>query len=151
MKLIRFGELNNEKPGVQLADTTKIDVSEFGEDYTEQFFETDGLNRLEKWLNENQSSCKVLPENTARMPGILDCYPAGRHESAVMPLLTLAQRQIGGWLTRAAMDRIAEILGMAPIRVYEVGTFYSMYNLAPVGKNHVQVCTTTPCWLRGSD
>ncbi|MEH6656431.1 fumarylacetoacetate hydrolase family protein [Leeuwenhoekiella marinoflava] len=64
MKLIRFGELNNEKPGVQLADTTKIDVSEFGEDYTEQFFETDGLNRLEKWLNENQSSCKVLPENT---------------------------------------------------------------------------------------
>ena len=92
-----------------------------------------------------------LPENMARIPGILDCYPAGRHESAVMPLLTLAQRQIGGWLTRAAMDRVAEILGMAPIRVYEVGTFYSMYNLAPVGKNHIQICTTTPCWLRGSD
>ena len=92
-----------------------------------------------------------LPENTARIPDILDCYPAGHHESAVMPLLTLAQRQIGGWLTRAAMNRVAEILGMAPIRVYEVGTFYSMYNLAPVGKNYIQICTTTPCWLRGSD
>jgi NADH-quinone oxidoreductase E subunit len=67
-----------------------------------------------------------------------------------MPLLDLAQRQ-HGWLPRAAMDVSPIMLGMAPIRVYEVATFYTMYNLAPVGKHHVQVCTTTPCWLRGSD
>jgi len=63
MKLIRFGEFNNEKPGVQLEDDTKIDVSGFGEDYTEQFFETDGINRLKEWLNKNQSNCSVLTEH----------------------------------------------------------------------------------------
>lgn len=104
-----------------------------------------------KAKNTKPKTFKFSPENTASIPDILDLYPAGRQESAVMPLLTLAQRQIGGWLTREAMDRVAEILGMAPIRVYEVATFYSMYNHAPVGKNHIQICTTTPCWLRGSD
>ncbi len=94
---------------------------------------------------------RFSPENTACIPDILGLYPVGRQESAVMPLLTMAQRQIGGWLTRAAMERVAEILGMAPIRVYEVATFYSMYSHALVGKNHIQVCTNTPCWLRGSD
>lgn len=89
-------------------------------------------------------------------------YPKGRQQSAVMPLLDLAQRQVaeeglkadppyGGWIPRAAMDEIASILDMPPIKVYEVATFYSMYNLAPVGKYLVQVCTTTPCWLCGSD
>ncbi|MHA1113630.1 MAG: NADH-quinone oxidoreductase subunit NuoE [Alphaproteobacteria bacterium] len=78
-------------------------------------------------------------------------YPAGRQASAVMPLLDLAQRQAGGWLPLAAMKHVAEMLEMAPIRVYEVATFYSMYNLEPVGRHHVRVCTTTPCWLRGSD
>ncbi|MCB1650941.1 MAG: NADH-quinone oxidoreductase subunit NuoE [Alphaproteobacteria bacterium] len=89
-------------------------------------------------------------------------YPEGRQQSAVMPLLDLAQRQVaeegakadppyGGWIPRAAMDTIAEMLGMAPIKVYEVATFYSMYNLAPVGKYLVQFCTTTPCHLCGSD
>ncbi len=78
-------------------------------------------------------------------------YPKGRHESAVMPLLDLAQRQHDGWLPRAAMDYVAEYLAMPPIRVYEVATFYTMYNLEPVGRNHVQVCTNLPCWLRGSD
>lgn len=93
---------------------------------------------------------------------IISRYPQGRQESAVMPLLDLAQRQIGkegakahppygGWIPRAAMDHIGEILGMAPVKVYEVATFYSMYNLAPVGKYLVQLCTTTPCWLCGSD
>ena len=66
-------------------------------------------------------------------------------------LLDLAQRQSGGWLPRAAMDYVAEFLEMAPIRVYEVATFYTMFNLKPVGKYHIQVCRTTPCWLRGSD
>ena len=78
-------------------------------------------------------------------------YPKGRQASAVLPLLDLAQRQAGGWLPRAAMDHVAAILEMAPIRVYEVATFYSMFNLKPVGRYHVQICRTTPCWLRGSD
>ena len=93
---------------------------------------------------------------------ILARYPKGKERSATMPLLDLAQRQVGedglkanppygGWIPRAAMDEIANIVGQPPIRVYEVASFYSMYNLAPVGKYLVQACTTTPCWLRGSD
>lgn len=81
---------------------------------------------------------------------IISRYPEGRQASAVMPLLDLAQRQARGWLPRAAMDHVAEILDMAPIRVYEVATFYTMYNLEPVGEHVVQVCTTTPCALRDS-
>lgn len=79
---------------------------------------------------------------------IISRYPEGRQASAVMPLLDLAQRQARGWLPKAAMDHVAEILDMAPIRVYEVATFYTMYNLEPVGEHVVQVCTTTPCALR---
>ncbi len=77
-------------------------------------------------------------------------YPEGRQQSAVLPLLDLAQRQ-EGWVSVAAMDAIAGLLEMAPIRVYEVATFYTMFNLEPVGEFLVQVCTTTPCMLRGSD
>lgn len=90
-------------------------------------------------------------ENQKKFKSIFAKYPKGREASAMMPLLDLAQRQHDGWLPRAAMDRIAELLNVAPIRVYEVATFYTMYNLAPVGKNHIQVCTNLPCWLRGSD
>jgi len=79
---------------------------------------------------------------------IIARYPPGRQASAVMPLLDLAQRHAGGWLPRAAMDYVAGILEMAPIRVYEVATFYTMYQLEPVGEHVVQVCTTTPCALR---
>ncbi|MCW8861205.1 MAG: NADH-quinone oxidoreductase subunit NuoE [Rhodospirillales bacterium] len=78
-------------------------------------------------------------------------YPKGRQASAVMPLLDLAQRQNDGWLPRAAMDYIAEMLDMPPIKVYEVANFYTMYNLKPVGRNHVQICTNISCWIRGSD
>ena len=78
-------------------------------------------------------------------------YPEGWQASAVMPILDLAQRQNGGWLPKAAMDTVAGMLDMPPIRVYEVATFYTMYNLKPVGKHHVQVCTNLPCWLQGSD
>ena len=80
---------------------------------------------------------------------IIARYPEGRQASAVMPLLDLAQRQSGGWLPKAAMDHVATVLDMAPLRVYEVATFYTMYNLNPVGEHVVQVCTTTPCALRG--
>jgi NADH-quinone oxidoreductase E subunit len=78
-------------------------------------------------------------------------YPPGRQASAVLPLLDLAQRQHDNWLPRAAMDTVADLLEMPRIRVYEVATFYSMFNLRPVGKYFLQLCTTTPCWLRGSD
>ena len=78
-------------------------------------------------------------------------YPDIRKASAVMPLLDLAQRQHDGWLPRAAMDYVADLLEMPPIKVYEVATFYTMFNLKPVGKHHVQICTNLPCWLRGSD
>jgi NADH-quinone oxidoreductase subunit E len=90
------------------------------------------------------------PENRTEADRIVAKYPAGRQASAVLPLLYLAQRQVG-WVPRAAMDHIAEILDMAPIRVYEVATFYTMFHLEPVGKYHLQVCRTTPCWLRGAD
>jgi NADH-quinone oxidoreductase subunit E len=83
-------------------------------------------------------------------------YPPGKQASAVMALLDIAQRQMArqtgsAWVPRPAMDAVAKRLGMAPVRVYEVATFYLMFNTQPVGKFHLQVCTTTPCWLRGSD
>jgi NADH-quinone oxidoreductase E subunit len=91
------------------------------------------------------------PENRAIAERIIAKYPPGRQASAILPVLDLAQRQIGGWLSRAAMDHVAELLDMAPIRVYEVATFYTMFNLKPVGRYLIQVCRTTPCWLRGAD
>lgn len=91
------------------------------------------------------------PENLKTATAHIAKYPTGKQQSAVMPLLTLAQKQHQNWLPTAAMDVVAEMLGMPPIRVYEVATFYSMYNLKPVGEHHLQICTTTPCWLRGSD
>jgi NADH-quinone oxidoreductase E subunit len=100
---------------------------------------------------EQPASFDFSPENLERALAHIAKYPAGRQASAVLPLLDLAQRQHGGWLPRAAMDRVAELLGMAPIRVYEVATFYTMLNLRPVGRYLLQACTTTPCWLRGSD
>jgi NADH-quinone oxidoreductase subunit E len=78
-------------------------------------------------------------------------YPPGRQASAVISLLWRAQEQAGGWLPQKAIEHVAEILGMAKIRVLEVATFYTMFNLAPVGKFHVQLCGTTPCMLRGAD
>ena len=78
-------------------------------------------------------------------------YPEGRQASAVIPLLWRAQEQAGGWLPQKAMEYVAEMLGMANIRVLEVATFYTMFNLEPVGKFYVQLCGTTPCMLRGSD
>jgi NADH-quinone oxidoreductase E subunit len=89
-------------------------------------------------------------ENQAQAAKIIARYPQGRQQSAVMPLLDLAQRQ-EGWVPLAAMNVVAEMLDMAPIRVYEVATFYTMFNLKPVGRHHVQLCTNLPCRLRGAD
>jgi NADH-quinone oxidoreductase subunit E len=96
-------------------------------------------------------SFDFTPENLAKVRAVIAKYPAGRQASAVMPLLDLAQRQCGGWLPRVAMERVGDLLGMSYMRVFEVVTFYTMYKRAPVGKNLLQICTTTPCWLRGSD
>jgi NADH-quinone oxidoreductase E subunit len=100
---------------------------------------------------EQPRSFAFTPENLAKAQAHIAKYPPGRQASAVLPLLDLAQRQHENWLPRAAMDYVADMLGMAHIRVYEVATFYSMFNLRPVGKHLFQICTTTPCWLRGSD
>ncbi len=93
---------------------------------------------------------KFTDENLAEAEKIIARYPEGRQQSAVLPLLDLAQRQNGGHADDAVIDMVSEMLGMARIRVMEVATFYTMINLAPVGKFHLQCCTTTPCWLRGS-
>ena len=90
-------------------------------------------------------------ENLERAKVFIARYPQGRQASAVLPLLDLAQRQHDGWLPTAAIRAVADILEMPEIRVFEVATFYTMFNLAPVGKHLVQLCRTTPCWLRGSD
>lgn len=82
---------------------------------------------------------------------ILTHYPAERKASAVLPLLDLAQRDSNGWLPTPAMEAVAALLDMPFIRVYEVASFYTMFNLKPVGKYHLQVCGTTPCWLRGAE
>ena len=86
-----------------------------------------------------------------KIKAIVAKYPDGCQASAVLPVLDVAQRQHDGWLPKAAMDKTAEILGMPAIRVYEVATFYTMFNLKPVGRFNIQVCTNLPCWLRGSE
>lgn len=97
------------------------------------------------------------PENAKKAKEILGRYPAGREQSASIPFLDLAQRQVGaatdtqGWLPIPVIEFVAREIGVPYIRVFEVATFYTMFNLVPVGKYHVQVCGTTPCMLAGSD
>jgi NADH-quinone oxidoreductase subunit E len=97
------------------------------------------------------------PENAKLAKEIVARYPEGRQMSASIPLLDLAQRQVGaetntqGWLPLPVQEFVARELGMAPVRILEVATFYTMFNMDPVGRFHVQVCGTTPCMLRGSD
>jgi NADH-quinone oxidoreductase subunit E len=90
-------------------------------------------------------------ENLAWAKAQITKYPEGRHASAVIPLLWRAQEQSGGWVPEAAIRYVGDLLGMAHIRVLEVATFYTMFNLAPVGRWHVQMCGTTPCMLRGAE
>ncbi len=99
----------------------------------------------------SETTCFTFsPENLEKAKAIIAKYPAKHPQSAVMPLLDLAQRQTG-WVTRGVILAVAKMLDMAPIRVEEVATFYTMYNHHPVGKHHVQVCTNICCLLRGSD
>ena len=96
------------------------------------------------------ASFSFTPEYMAKVNELIANYPPGRQASAVIGVLDLAQRQ-QGWLPRVAMNEVARLLDMAPIRVYEIATFYTMFQLKPKGKYLLQVCTTTPCWLRGSE
>jgi NADH-quinone oxidoreductase subunit E len=96
-------------------------------------------------------SFAFTPENLNWARAKIAQYPDGRQQSAVIPVLWKAQEQCGGWLPQKAIEATAELLGMARIRVLEVATFYTMFNLAPVGRFHVQLCGTTPCMLRGAE
>ena len=105
-----------------------------------------------KKVHDNQPEVfEFSNENLEIVNNILKKYPEKRKKSAVMPLLYLAQRQNENWIPLAAMKYIAKYLSIPYINVYEVATFYTMYNLSPVGKYFVQVCTTSPCLIRGAD
>jgi NADH-quinone oxidoreductase E subunit len=98
-----------------------------------------------------EANFRFTPENDALAKAIVERYPPGRQASAVLALLTLAQEQSGSWLPQPALDYVADYLAMPPIRVYEVASFYDMFNTEPVGRTQIRVCTTTPCQLCGSD
>jgi NADH-quinone oxidoreductase subunit E len=82
---------------------------------------------------------------------IIKRYPEGKHKSALLPVLHIAQAEFGGWLSPETMDYVASVLNIQPIEVYEVASFYSMYNLKPVGKCQLEVCRTSSCWVRGAE
>ena len=105
---------------------------------------------LKKISKEQPEQFQYNEKNYEIAKKILSNYPEGKEQSAVMPLLYLVQEQNENWIPLAAMKYIAKFLNMPYIKVYEVATFYSMYNLSPVGKNFIQVCTTTPCMIRGA-
>jgi NADH-quinone oxidoreductase subunit E len=105
---------------------------------------------LKKEMTESES-IKFSDAAMALVQKIIKRYPEGRQKSALLPLLHVAQAEFGGWLSPATMDYIAALLNIKPIEVYEVASFYTMYNLRPVGKCVLEVCRTGPCWLRGSD
>ena len=106
---------------------------------------------VKKIYEKQPKEFKFSDENLKKVDQILKRYPKKNKKSAVMPLLYLAQKQNDNWIPLAAMKYIANYLAMPYISVYEVATFYTMYNLTPVGKHFIQVCTTTPCLLRGAD
>jgi NADH-quinone oxidoreductase subunit E len=106
---------------------------------------------IRRLAEKQPPSFAFTPENLQWAKARMAMYPAGRQQSAVIPILWKAQEQCGGWLPQKAMEATAELLGMAKIRVLEVATFYTMFNLSPVGKFHVQLCGTTPCVLRGAE
>ena len=105
-----------------------------------------------KRLDSNQpDSFSFNKEDNDLIEKILKNYPKDRKQSAVVPSLYIAQKRAGGWLPEKAISKVAEILEMPKMRVLEIATFYSMFNLKPTGNHFIQVCGTTPCWLRGSD
>lgn len=112
--------------------------------------EQDFKHRDTKWNNE-KTPFDFTPENYKEIQKVLRKFPTNRKRSGILPLLHIAQIQNRGWIPLAAMNKIASIVDVHPMRVYEVATFYSMFNRDPVGKFHIQVCVTTPCMVCGSD
>ena len=104
--------------------------------------------KKEQLKAENYKLCNI---DQVKVDEILDKYPSNRKASAVIPLLHYVQKKSNGWLPVPEIERVAEILDMPYMKVYEVASFYTMFNLKPVGKKLLQLCHTTPCWLRGSD
>jgi NADH-quinone oxidoreductase subunit E len=100
---------------------------------------------------ENLFMIRFSEEKLKEVGRIIARYPEGKQKSALLPLLHMAQEEFGGWLSPESMDYVASLLTLEPIEVYEVATFYSMYNLQPVGRHVFEVCQTGPCMLRGSD
>ena len=105
---------------------------------------------LRKISKEQPENFEFTSESLAEAKKIIDKYPKGKQQSAVMSLLYIAQKQHDNWIPLSAMKYIGKLLEMPYVKVYEVATFYTMYNLSPVGKHFVQVCTTTPCMIRGA-
>ena len=101
--------------------------------------------------NSNSSNFEWSEDNFNNIKKIINKYPIGKQQSAIIPVLDIAQRQNKGWLSKQAIEKVAETLSMSLIRVMEIATFYSMFNLEPIGKYFIQICRTTPCWLRGCD
>ena len=106
---------------------------------------------INKVRESDKQTFEWTEQNFSKVQKIIKKYPLNRQQSAVIPLLDLAQRQNNGWLSKDAIEKVAETLSMSYIRALEVATFYSMFNLEPIGQNFIQICRTTPCWLRGSD
>lgn len=101
--------------------------------------------------NKTEKMSKFSEDKMKEIQALIQRYPEGKEKSALIPLLHLAQQEFGGWLSAESMDEVASILGITAIEVYEVATFYSMFNLQPVGKHVFEVCQTGPCMLKGSD
>ena len=110
-------------------------------------------NNFKKFANDNVQPKKFVFDsiNLNKAKEILKMYPKNYKESSIMPLLSIAQHQNDGWLPKKAIEYVSEFLDVPEIKVLEIATFYSMYNLSPVGKHHIEICTTSPCMLRGSD
>ncbi len=99
----------------------------------------------------SEKQIKFSDDSLVMANKIIARYPEGKHKSALIPLLHLAQAEFDGWLSPATMDYVASLLNIQPIEAYEVASFYSMFNLKPVGKCQIEICRTSSCWLRGAD
>jgi NADH-quinone oxidoreductase E subunit len=110
-------------------------------------------NNFKKIANEElqPDNFSFSSENIAKAKDIVKMYPKNYRESSIMPLLSMAQSQNDGWLPKKAIEYVSNFLNVPEMKVLEIATFYSMYNLSPVGKHHIEICTTSPCMLRGSD
>ncbi len=106
---------------------------------------------INNFSDSNSPHFEWSKDNFNIIKKIISKYPQGKQQSAVMPVLDIAQRQNKGWLSKQVIEKVAETLNMSFIRVMEIATFYSMFNLETVGKHFIQICRTTPCWLKGSD